>query len=458
VLNVVSVYLNISFGNWYWCSNYNSFINKNANNMETNDFSKSSLIDFLDFEDKDIFERAEVFSNFIDYLHDKRHHFYRRVSTTGSASIVCVSDKDTGIEREMIFMASNDYLNLTKHPRTIQAGVNAILKYGTGAGSVPLLGGTLDVHIELEEKIAKMKGCEAAIIYSSGFGSNCGSLLALLKEKDLAILDMYVHASIIDGCANTNVKYFKHNDLDSLEHVLKNNLNFRTKFVIVDGVYSMDGDIAPLDKIVELAHQYNAYVMVDEAHASGVIGATGKGTPEYFNIEGKVDIVAGTFSKGLGSVGGYICGSHKLINLLHYYSRSYMFSTAMTPQTAASLVAAIDVIQDEPALRAKLWDNINYFKSNLTHLGFEIGAAQTAIFPVIIGDDFKVRETCRILDEMGIYANPVQYPAVPRKLSRIRFSLMSSHTREHLDKTLNTMEHIKKVLKLTELSQKTNMN
>jgi glycine C-acetyltransferase len=458
VLSVVSVYLNISFGNWYWCSNYNSFINKNANNMETNDFSKSSLIDFLDFEDKDIFERAEVFSNFIDYLHDKRHHFYRRVSTTGSASIVCVSDKDTGIEREMIFMASNDYLNLTKHPRTIQAGVNAILKYGTGAGSVPLLGGTLDVHIELEEKIAKMKGCEAAIIYSSGFGSNCGSLLALLKEKDLAILDMYVHASIIDGCANTNVKYFKHNDLDSLEHVLKNNLNFRTKFVIVDGVYSMDGDIAPLDKIVELAHQYNAYVMVDEAHASGVIGATGKGTPEYFNIEGKVDIVAGTFSKGLGSVGGYICGSHKLINLLHYYSRSYMFSTAMTPQTAASLVAAIDVIQDEPALRAKLWDNINYFKSNLTHLGFEIGAAQTAIFPVIIGDDFKVRETCRILDEMGIYANPVQYPAVPRKLSRIRFSLMSSHTREHLDKTLNTMEHIKKVLKLTELSQKTNMN
>lgn len=458
MLSVVSVYLNISFGNWYWCSNYNSFINKNANNMETNDFSKSSLIDFLDFEDKDIFERAEVFSNFIDYLHDKRHHFYRRVSTTGSASIVCVSDKDTGIEREMIFMASNDYLNLTKHPRTIQAGVNAILKYGTGAGSVPLLGGTLDVHIELEEKIAKMKGCEAAIIYSSGFGSNCGSLLALLKEKDLAILDMYVHASIIDGCANTNVKYFKHNDLDSLEHVLKNNLNFRTKFVIVDGVYSMDGDIAPLDKIVELAHQYNAYVMVDEAHASGVIGATGKGTPEYFNIEGKVDIVAGTFSKGLGSVGGYICGSHKLINLLHYYSRSYMFSTAMTPQTAASLVAAIDVIQDEPALRAKLWDNINYFKSNLTHLGFEIGAAQTAIFPVIIGDDFKVRETCRILDEMGIYANPVQYPAVPRKLSRIRFSLMSSHTREHLDKTLNTMEHIKKVLKLTELSQKTNMN
>jgi glycine C-acetyltransferase len=426
--------------------------------METLDFSKASLIDFLDIEDSNLFERAEIFADFVGYLHDTNHHFYRRVSTTGSGATVSIQDKCSGLEREMIFMASNDYLNLTKHPRTIQAGVDAVLKYGSGAGSVPLLGGTLDIHIELEEKIAKMKGCEAAILYSSGFGSNCGTLLAMLKEKDLAILDMYVHASIIDGCANTNVKYFKHNDLESLEHILKSNMNFRTKFVIVDGVYSMDGDIAPLDKIVELAHQYNAYVMVDEAHASGVIGATGKGTPEHFNIEGKVDVVAGTFSKGLGSVGGYICGSKKLINLLHYYSRSYMFSTAMTPQSAASLVAAIDVIQEEPAIRAKLWDNINYFKSNLLQLGFNIGNAQTAIFPVIIGDDFKVRETCRILDEMGIYANPVQYPAVPRKLSRIRFSLMSAHTRDHLDKTLNTMEHIKKVLKITETSQKTSMN
>ena len=426
--------------------------------METLDFSKATLIDFLDIEDSNLFERAEVFEKYTDYIQKSNHYFFRRVSSSGSGPTSRILDQTTGIEREMIFLASNDYLNLTKHPKTIQAGVDAVLKYGSGAGSVPLLGGTLDIHIELEEKIAKMKGCEAAILYSSGFGSNCGTLLAMLKEKDLAILDMYVHASIIDGCANTNVKYFKHNDLESLEHILKSNTNFRTKFVIVDGVYSMDGDIAPLDKIVELAHQYNAYVMVDEAHASGVIGATGKGTPEHFNIEGKVDVVAGTFSKGLGSVGGYICGSRKLINLLHWYSRSYMFSTAMTPQSAASLVAAIDVIQDEPDIRARLWDNINYFKTNLLQMGFNIGNAETAIFPVIIGDDFKVRETCRILDDMGIYANPVQYPAVPRKLSRIRFSLMSGHTREHLDKTLNAMEHIKKVLRITEMSQKTSMN
>jgi glycine C-acetyltransferase len=416
--------------------------------MNKNDFSKTSLMDYIDLENKNIYERANAFSEFLDYLKESNHFFYRRISTSGSGATINIYDKSSGKEREMIFMASNDYLNLTKHPKTIKAGIDAINKYGTGAGSVPLLGGTLDIHVELENKISKMKKCESALIYTSGFGSNCGTLLALLKKQDIAILDMFVHASIIDGCENTNIKYFKHNDMISLEHVLKNNSNYRTKLVVVDGVYSMDGDIAQLDQIVEIAKKYNAFVMVDEAHATGVIGKNGRGTAEHFNIEGKVDIVAGTFSKGLGSVGGYICAKKELIELLHYYSRPYMFSTAMTPQATASLIAAIDVIETEPQLMEKLWFNINYFKEHLKTLGYNTGNAETAIFPLIIGDRYKVNEACRILSEQGIYANPVQYPAVPKRQSRIRLSLMCSHTQEHLDKTLNVLEYIRKELNI----------
>ena len=264
------------------------------------DSTKYSLADFVDTPDLDIMERAELFATYADDMRQRRHAQYRRISTTGSGPTMEILDPYTGERREMIYMASNDYLNLTKHPRTIAAGREALEKYGSGAGSVPLLGGTLDIHVELEQKIAKFKGCEDAILYTSGFGSNCGTLLAMLDKQDVAILDLLVHASIIDGCKNTNIKHFRHNNMQSLERALsKAQDEYRTKLVVVDGVYSMDGDIAKLDEIVELAHAYGAYVMVDEAHATGVIGDNGRGTPEYFGLEGQVDIVAGTFSKGL---------------------------------------------------------------------------------------------------------------------------------------------------------------
>ena len=407
------------------------------------DSKNHSLADFIKVADTDIMGRARLFWEYSQDVADKRHMQYRRVSLDGSGPVMKVRDAYTGDVREMIYLASNDYLNLTKHPRTIEAGRAALDKYGSGAGSVPLLGGTLDLHIELEQKIAKFKGCESAILYTSGFGSNCGTLLSLLQEEDIAILDMLVHASIIDGCKNTNTKFFRHNDMDSLEKALaKVKDKFRTKLIIVDGVYSMDGDIAKLDRIVELAKAYGAYVMVDEAHATGVIGKTGRGTPQHFDIEGKVDIVAGTFSKALGAVGGFIAAKTELVELLHYYSRPYMFSTAMTPQVAGSLLAAIDVIEDEPEHRQKLWSNITYLKENLLSLGFNLGNSETAIFPIIIGDDYKVKEVCRRLHEMDIYVNPVLYPAVPKKLARVRISIMSSHTRQHLDKALNALEHV----------------
>lgn len=417
--------------------------------MLTLDLDKASLYDFIDIDDADIMQRAKIFNEYAAHIRETQHDYYRRISFDGSGPIINIYDQYSKSPKQMIYLASNDYLNLTRHPRTIKAGMEALERYGTGAGSVPLLGGTFDIHVNLEQKIAKFKGCEDALLYTSGFGSNAGSLLGLLQEKDVAILDMLVHASIIDGCAGTNTKYFKHNNLKSLESILaKAQKEYRTKLVIVDGVYSMDGDIAPLDKICELAHQYGAYVMVDEAHATGVIGANGKGTPEHFGIEGKVDIVAGTFSKGMGAVGGFVASKRELIELLHYYSRAYMFSTAPTPQVVGSLTEAIDVIQDEPQLRQNLWKNIHYFKKNLLDLGFDIGNSQTAIFPIIIGDDYKVKEACRMLHENGIYVNLVLYPAVPRRLSRLRMSLMTNHTKEHLDKTLDVLETVGKKLNI----------
>lgn len=407
------------------------------------DYSKLSLADFYDLPDVDLFGRARQFGEFIDFQRQHHHLQYRRVSTNGSAPVMSVIDPYTGEEREMIYLASNDYLNLTRHPRVIDAGRAALEKYGAGAGSVPLLGGTLDIHIELEKAIARFKGCESAILYTSGFGSNCGALLAMLGANDCAILDLYVHASIIDGCKQTKTEFFRHNDMRSLERVLtQTDGKYRTRLVVVDGVYSMDGDIAPLDQIVELAHAHGAYVMVDEAHATGVIGDHGRGTPEHFHIEGKVDIVAGTLSKGLGGVGGFIASTTKLVELLHFYSRSYMFSTAPTPQVTGSLLEALKVVEEEPELRKRLWDNIHYFHHGVTSLGFNTGNAETAIFPIIVGDDWKVKEICRRLHEAGIYVNPVLYPAVSKRLARIRISLMSAHTREHLDYTLNVLEDL----------------
>ncbi len=393
------------------------------------DSTKYSLADFMDIPDLDIMGRAELFAQYAEDSRQRGHAHFRRISLTGSGPTMQVVDPLTGKVNEMIYMASNDYLNLTKHPRTIAAGRAALEKYGSGAGSVPLLGGTTDLHIELEQKVAKFKGCEDAILYTSGFGSNCGTLLAMLTDKDIAILDLLVHASIIDGCKNTNVRHFRHNDMQSLERALtKAKDKYRTKLVVVDGVYSMDGDIAKLDEIVQLAHAYGAYVMVDEAHASGVIGPNGRGTPEHFGLEGQVDIVAGTFSKGLGVVGGFIATNKELVQLLHFYSRAYMFSTAPTPQAVGSLIAALDVIETEPELRKQLWDNIIYFRENILKLGYNIGNAETAIFPLIIADGLKVRDMCRHCHELGLYINPVQYPAVPERLSRLRISLMSAHT------------------------------
>ncbi|MDI9308802.1 MAG: aminotransferase class I/II-fold pyridoxal phosphate-dependent enzyme [Limnohabitans sp.] len=417
--------------------------------VEIKEKTYKSLADYYDIPELDIMARANQFSKFIDENAKNKHLDYKRVSLTGSSAVRQVKDKYTGEIREMLYFASNDYLNLTNHPRVKEAGIAAVKKYGAGAGSVPLLGGTTDLHIELESKIAKFKGCEKAIIYTSGYGSNSSSLLSMLTDKDLAIVDMLAHASLIDGCKNTNLKFFKHNNVEALELILKRTKNsYRTRLIVIDGVYSMDGDIAHLDQIVEMAKQYGAYVMIDEAHSTGVLGKNGRGTPEYFNLSGKIDIVSGTFSKALGGVGGFVASNSDLINLLHFYSRGYMFSTAMAPQVVGSLITAIEVVEEESQIRERLWNNIHYFKKGLLQLGFNIGMSQTAIFPIIIGNDLLTKEICRELNEMDIYVNPVLYPAVSKRLSRIRLSIMSEHSIEHLDKVLNALEYLGKKYQL----------
>jgi glycine C-acetyltransferase len=344
--------------------------------------------------------------------------------------------------KEMTYFSSNGYLNLAKHPKTIAAGVEAVKKYGSGTEAVPLLGGTFDIHEELERKLAEFKSCEAAIIYSSGYGSNLGTLRALLKKDDLAVIDQFAHASIADGAASATCRTFIHNDMNSLENVLKINSkgNYQTKIICVDGVYSMDGDIAPLPEICEIAKKYKAYVFVDDAHATGVIGKNGRGTAEHFNMEGQIDIVAGTLSKGIGSVGGFIASTKELIEWLRYYSRAFMFSTSGTPQTVASAIAALDIIVNEPERREKLWNNIRYLKEKLLHAGFNIGKTETAIFPVIIGDMRKIREMVKYLNANNLYVSMVLYPAVPVELSRLRISLNQAHTFGQIDQLVSCLE------------------
>jgi glycine C-acetyltransferase len=413
--------------------------------LNLNDLTDLNLSDFLELPDRDIFAKTKPFMQFMEGLKREQFHHWHRVALTPSEHRVKIHDIYTGEIREMIMMASNNYLGLTTHPRVVEAGRKAHEKYGAGAGSVPLLGGTIDLHRELEHRLAQFKGCEDAIIFTSGYSSNVGCVSAFVRKGDVAINDRLNHASILDGCklSGGHLRAFFHNDMKSLEKVLQQSDKvYNGKLVIVDGVFSMDGDITPLPDVLKIAHKYGARVMIDEAHASGVIGEHGRGTPEHFHVEGKVDIVAGTLSKALGGVGGFVASTKEVVNYLRFYARSYMFSTAMPPAVAGSLIAAIDVIETEPELRKKLWYNIHYMISNLRRLGFDLGRAETAIIPILVPDEHILKQMSRDVHQAGIYVNPVYYPAVPKKQSRLRLSLMATHTQEDLDDTLSVIEKV----------------
>jgi glycine C-acetyltransferase len=413
------------------------------------DFSKASFKDFENVSGMDAWERANLFNNYLDYLNRKGHLNYRLVSTTGCGPEMEIITGKNRKPKPLVSFVSNDYLGFTQHPEIKAAVVEGIRQYGSGAGASPAIGGQFSYHEQLEKKISAFFNRNSAIIYTTGYTANSATLMSLLQKEDIAIIDMAVHASVYEGCLLTNQKVFLHNRMDILEKTLRDSQHkFRTKMVIVDGVYSQDGDMAPLDKILELCRHYGAYMCVDDAHGVGVIGDTGRGAMEKFGIIQEVDIITGTFSKTFANVGGYVIANSSLVNFLKYQSRQHLFSATSTP-AAAGIIRAIDLLDEEPQWKDKLWENISYFRSGLIDLGLDIGTTESAIIPVKIGDASTTGEAGKLLMEAGIYTNPIIYPAVSKKNARIRMSVMATHTTEQLDRALNAFEYVDNKLNIS---------
>lgn len=349
--------------------------------------------------------------------------------------------------RKMIMLASYSYLSLLQHPKINEAAKEAIDKFGTGTHGVRILAGTETIHTELEQTIANFKHRETAIVYSSGYVTNLTTISTLFHKGDVVICDKFNHASIVDGCLLSGAEFlrFNHNNLEDLERNLIKTESYRNKCVIIDSVYSMDGDIAPVPEIMALAKKYNALLMVDEAHSLGVLGENGTGIEEYFNIPGQIDILMGTLSKVIPAIGGYITGNFKLINMLKHKARAFVFSAALTPPTAAAAIMAFKIIQEEPWRIKKLNENVNYFISTLKNAGFNTLNSQTAIIPLIIPDEQKAWNVTKFMQENGVFVLPVVTPAVPPNTSRLRMNVTSSMDREHLDQVIDKILEADKI-------------
>ncbi|NMM53545.1 glycine C-acetyltransferase [Paenibacillus aquistagni] len=346
--------------------------------------------------------------------------------------------------KRVLQMSSNNYLGLTHHPKMKQAAIEATEKYGVGAGSVRTITGTLAIHDELEQKLAAFKGTEAALVFQSGFTTNQGVLGSILGADDVVISDELNHASIIDGIRLTKAsrKIFAHKDMDQLEAVLKECGSYRQRVVVTDGVFSMDGDIAPLTTIVELAEKYDALVYVDDAHASGVLGKHGKGSTDHFGLHGRVHFQIGTLSKAIGAVGGYVATSQAAKDLMINNARSFLFSTSLPPSVAASCIAAIDVLKTEPELTERLWSNANSFRDTLKKEGFNTGDSETPIIPIIVGEPARTLEfSKRLLDE-GLCAQGIVYPTVSMDKGRVRMIVTAQHTDEDLAFALDALKKV----------------
>lgn len=361
------------------------------------------------------------------------------------------SEQDTEVYmggKKVLMFGSNSYMGLTSHPKVKEAAIKAIQKYGTGCAGSRYLNGTLDIHIELENKLAQYVGKDGAIIYSTGFQSNLGAIPTVTGRNDYIILDELDHASIIDGARlsfGKTLKY-RHNDMDALEKVLQRCESDRIKLIVVDGIFSMEGDIAKLPEIVALAEKYNANVMVDDAHSLGVIGEGGRGVSSHFGLTDKVDVIMGTFSKSLASLGGFLAADERTINYIKHQSRSLIFSASMTPSSTASVLAALEIIMSEPERIEHLWKITNYSIETLRSHGFDIGHTVTPIIPILIRDNLKTFMYTKLLLEEGLFVNPVPAPAVPEDSTLIRFSLMATHTKEQVDFAIDKLIKVGKKL------------
>jgi len=393
--------------------------------------------------------RTNALSYLTDQLNELKNrgtHFQLRVLDDEQAP-VCTFDS-----KKVINLASNNYLGLCTHPKLREAALEATRRYGVGSGAVRTIAGTMKIHMELEEKIARFKNVEACVVFQSGFAANSGTVSAVLGKDDFIISDELNHASIIDGArlSKAKIKVFRHKDVDHAEQQLKEVANEPGhKLVITDGVFSMDGDIGALPQLCDLAEKYGAIMMVDDAHASGVLGRNGRGTIDHFKVHGRVDIQVGTLSKAIGALGGYVCGTRDLIDFLYHRARPFLFSTSHPPSVAATCIAAFDVLEQEPERIDKLWENTRFWKKELGSLGFNIGgvntpASETPITPIIIGDGKQTMEFSRELFKEGVLGTGIAFPTVPEGKARVRTIMTATHTQDELQQALEVLKKVGK--------------
>ncbi len=389
--------------------------------------------------------KTEFFDSFLESLITNRQMLNLRCISSPADRTVTIVDEFTGSIKTMLMFGSNNYLGLANHPYVKEFVSRIIQKYGAGIGGPPLLNGYTVLHRELEEKLAALKGTEDVLIFSSGYGANVGLVSALMNNEDLVVYDSYSHASFHDGIKLSGVQavHFSHNDIDLLSQTLEQmeTMKYKDRYVGVEGVYSMDGDVAPLDLIVPICRRNNAILIVDDAHGTGVMGSKGSGTAEHFGLEGKVDITMGTFSKTFAVTGGFVAASKSIINYLRFFARSYMFSASLPPTVAATVLAALDVMEKEPELHQKLQDNIKYTANCLRRLGFPANTL-TPIFPLRVPAELNIRDASFEFHRRGIFINSIEYPAVPKSQQRFRISIMATHTKQDIDRLMEVISEI----------------
>jgi glycine C-acetyltransferase len=352
--------------------------------------------------------------------------------------------------RTVVNLSSNNYLGLTTHPQLIARAIQAIEQYGVGSGSVRAIAGTMSIHMELERRLAAFKKTEAVVVFQSGFAANAGTVSAILSKDDVIISDELNHASIIDGCrlSRAAIKVFPHRDVAAARKILLDLPATQRKLLITDGVFSMDGDLGPLPDLCDLAEEFGCIMMVDDAHASGVFGKDGRGTIDHFGVHGRVDIQVGTLSKAVGALGGYVAGSRALIEFLCHRARPFLFSTSHPPSVAATCIAAIDVLEEEPAIIERLWDNTRFFKAGLMRLGFNTGSSESPITPVIAGEGARAMKLSDRLFEEGVFAQGIAFPTVARDRARVRTIVTATHTRDQLQFALDKFDKVGRELDL----------
>ncbi|HVN33435.1 MAG TPA: aminotransferase class I/II-fold pyridoxal phosphate-dependent enzyme [Thermoanaerobaculaceae bacterium] len=379
----------------------------------------------------DIFEKCHNFRD-ADVVKEAGLYLYFRTISSAQDPVVTIDGKP------VVMLGSNNYLGLTNHPEVKRAAQDAIAKYGTGCAGSRFLNGTLDIHIQLEEKLAAFMKKPAALTFSTGFQVNLGVISCLVERSDIVYLDKLDHACIIDGArlGFGSVVKFDHNDMEDLGRRLKVHDAKKSALLVVDGVFSMEGDIVNLPELVRVAKPHGCRIMVDDAHGIGVLGANGRGTAEHFGLEDEVDLVMGTFSKSLASVGGFVAGEERVINFIKHRARSLIFSAAPPPASVASVLKAVEIIEREPERRQRLWENTRFMGEGLRSLGFDTGESDSPIIPVIVGDDTLAFTMAKRLQEEGVFVNPIVSPAVPPGGAMLRTSYMATHTREHLERAL----------------------